>query len=364
VPQSTKSARGRLDLVGHYQAAVFGIACLGHVLTLAFMPASLGRLGFGLVILAMPMAFVGFFAVKRNRVQSLFQDDDPAFLRWGGRALAAYCVANFVWVFGSHFLWGEATRVDGAYVFRDSAKHVLGPATLADFRAEQGRFIRALTAFMMLFSGFSLLDRLRYLEILPTWSKRQRESVHPRPEVPPDDRYPDLDSGVDLRPGWRTRLRMGVVTLALLMPLGVTAAFWRNGGHVARFFAAAVGVPLVVRIFVSCFFILYPLRVARVSQEGLWLIEAGWIPWHSIALLKLRVSQLESSVRIHLKPDAEIPDVPLWARPTHWLSSSRRRGFAALGARDVGLDAEVWLRYASQRHGVRVVPESIVKRSA
>lgn len=104
----------------------------------------------------MPMAFVGFFAVKRNRVRSHFQDNDPKLLRWGGRVIIAYCIANFVWLFGSHFVRGEVIATEGGYVFRDSAKHVLGPATLADFRAEQGSLIRTITAFMMMFSGLSL----------------------------------------------------------------------------------------------------------------------------------------------------------------------------------------------------------------
>jgi hypothetical protein len=142
------------------------------------------------------MAFVGFFAVKRNRMRSHCQDNDPKLLRWGGRVIIAYCIANFVWLFGSHFVRGEVIATEGGYVFRDSAKHVLGPATLADFRADQGSPIRTITAFMMRFSGLSLLDRLRDLEILPTWSKPQRERALPQPEVPRDGGYPDLDSGM------------------------------------------------------------------------------------------------------------------------------------------------------------------------
>jgi hypothetical protein len=348
---------------GLYVWVLFSLCFFGNLLALPGLPLGAAKAATTLGIAALLACIPAFFGVQRSRVQRLFQDDDPRWLRWAGRALVIYAVLNFATAMLSNILMHEIKLQAGAYVAMDRGV-VLGPATEGQYRFQVQADARAIAAFAALFIQFILLDLARARQILPAWETGRR-SKSPRLSLHAGDSFtPPAGGSAEWRPSPGLRGKNLLIgTIMAGFGGGLAWLCWAavQGGIWIMLPFIAIGVWFVYIGGCAFFFALYQGSVAQISAEGLWLMETGFIRWGQVQKLQISDST-EPSVRIFVTPERSAEGVPWPFVPLRWFSGLRGN-LASLPVQGGSIDGRAWARYAHQAHAVAVKPTSAVAKT-
>jgi hypothetical protein len=348
---------------GLYVWALFLLCLLGNLLGLPGLPLGAAKGATTLGVAALLACIPAFFGVQRNRVRSLFQDEDPRWLRWAGRALVVYAVLSFATAFLSNIFMHQIELRGGAYVAVERGA-VRGPATEGQYRFQVQADARAICAFAALFIQFILLDLARARQILVPWDLGQRSKASALHLSAGGSFTPPAGGSAEWRPGPGLRgknLLIGTIMagfgggLAWLCEAAVQGGVWIMLPFIL------IGVWFVYIGFCAFFFALYQGSVARIGTEGLWLMETGFIRWDQVQ--KIQISDnAEASVRLFVTPERSAQGVPWPFIPLRWFTGLRGH-LASLPVQGGSIDGRAWARYAHQAHQVPLKPASALAQA-